>query len=62
MAFLFRKQKKNNSQTRIVRHEPEPAPEPAREIRWETHDLEVVHQLAPQRAAFTGFNSPPGRF
>jgi hypothetical protein len=61
MGILWRKQRKNNSQTRIVKHEVEPQPETAQDIRWESHDLEVVHQMAPQ-PAFTGFNSPPGRF
>jgi hypothetical protein len=63
MAFLFRKPKKNHTQTRIVKHETaDPKPETAREVRWQTHDLEQVQPFAPQRAAFTGFDSPPGRF
>lgn len=61
MAFLFNKGKKEiKPETRIERHESE-GQHPVAQIRWDAHDLEGVKGLEPQ-PAFTGFNSPPGRF
>jgi hypothetical protein len=61
MAFLFNRDKKQNvSETRIVTHEPA-TESAANEIRWDSRDLEGGKTLEPQ-PAFTGFNSPPGRF
>lgn len=58
MAFLFSRNKNHKPENRTT-HEPE-GNHPTSQIRWETHDLEEVK--AQPQPAFTGFNSPPGRF
>ena len=60
MAFLFRKQQKDNpTKTKIVKHDDKSGSE--NQVRWSADDPDG-QRLAPPRPGFMGFDSPHGRF
>ncbi len=61
MLNPFRKKPQGNpTKTAIIKHDGKS--ESTNQVRWSVLDLSITRRLAPQKATFGGFDSPPGRF
>ena len=61
MLNPFRKKPKGNpTKTVIIKHDGKS--ESTKQVRCDVVGHSITRQLVPQRVAFRGFDSPPGRF
>ncbi len=61
MLNLFHKKPRGNpTKTAIIKHDGKS--KSTNQVRWNAPDMPIRRELTPQKAAFRGFASPPGRF